>query len=159
MSPRWVRDERSSRVLLTVMSCVGIRAGEIQVHLSCGHRSAKASPFQVRPSPATNGVELRDVTGEALEPGEGLRDGAWLTTTGAGDVDGVRFILVYPDEHPLQFQNLQINGQSWTLFDREWVKIANRGPTGTRSSRATDEQRSRPIGSGPRWPPQLILRL
>jgi len=93
-------------VLLLSMG-VGLCAAEMKVQVSWGHRSAKASPFYVRLSPG-DGVEVRDAAGEGLEPGEGLKDGAWQTTAGASDVDGVRFMLVYPDDGQQQFQKLHL---------------------------------------------------
>ena len=68
----------------------------------------RRKPEALRLAPATSGLEIRDLAGYELEPGEGLRDGAWQSTAGAGDVDGVTFTLVYTQTPARRLQNLHI---------------------------------------------------
>ena len=67
----------------------------LQVHVSWGHRSPAGSEFYVRF--LGDGVTIAEAKGEGLELGEGLRDGAWQTRSGGGDVDGVELALRYDD--------------------------------------------------------------
>jgi hypothetical protein len=78
------------------------------VHLSWGHSRSTQSAYYVRLEPQSTGVSVSNSVGEGLEPGEGLKDGAWQSNAGAGDVDAIRFELNYPDQAPTQLQNLQI---------------------------------------------------
>jgi hypothetical protein len=80
----------------------------MKVHLSWGHTSAKASSYYIRLAPAMPGVDVRDAAGDDLEPGEGLKDNAWQTTAGGGDVDGMHFTLTYPERPDEHLQNLHI---------------------------------------------------
>lgn len=86
---------------------IPLSAAQIPVRISWGHASPKAS-YYLRISPETDGVLVRDVQPEGLESGDELKDGAWQTSAGAGDVDGLRFNLEYPDQPKSQLQNLQI---------------------------------------------------
>ena len=65
------------------------------VRLSWGHRSPQAAPWFVRLVPAASGTQIQDAAGWNLETAEGLANGIWRTTAGAGDVDGVDFTLKY----------------------------------------------------------------
>ena len=69
--------------------------GRVRLRISWGHRSAAARPFSV----AVEGteVDLGTPSPVGLEAGEGLRDGAWETTAGGGDADGVELDLRYPE--------------------------------------------------------------
>jgi hypothetical protein len=74
---------------------------ELKVRLSWGHTSTQPMPFTIRLVPSRPTIMIRDAAGFSLEPGEGLRDGFWQSRAGAGDVDGVEFMLVYP-QGPVQ---------------------------------------------------------
>jgi hypothetical protein len=63
----------------------------IPLHISWGHRTTAQAPFRIRI--AGKAVTIKGAKAAGLEPGEGLRDGAWQTTSGAGDVDGVDLLL------------------------------------------------------------------
>lgn len=99
---------KAQMIVLGLITCAAGCAAEITVHVSWGHKSANAAPFYVRLSPASNGAEIRDAAGEGLETGEGMKDTAWQTRAGGGDVDGVRFRLIYPNEPAQRLQNLHI---------------------------------------------------
>ncbi len=73
-------------------------AGELRLHVSWGHASTEASPFDLAFS--SEAITVADVQPEGLEPGEELRDGVWRTRAGGGDVDGVCLILRF-DEVPV----------------------------------------------------------
>ena len=75
------------------------------VSMSWGHTSPQTKPFYIKLNPA-HGVQILDVQGKSLEPGEGLRDGAWQTRAGGGDVDGIDFTLAYPEKPPERIQDL-----------------------------------------------------
>ena len=85
-----------------------VLGAELKVRISWGHDSTAAAPYYVRLAPETGGLEIRDAAGYQLEPGEGLKGDAWQSTAGAGDIDGVSFTLVYPQEPATRLQNLHI---------------------------------------------------
>ena len=80
----------------------------LKVRISWGNQGAKPKPYYVKLVPSGPGVELQNVIGSSLEPGEGLKEGAWQTSAGAGDVDGVDVILVCPAQTASQIQSLHI---------------------------------------------------
>ena len=82
--------------------------GQLKVRISWGYEAPRAARYYVKLSPATAGVEVLSAKGYSLEPGEGLKDGAWQTTAGAGDIDGVEINLAYPQEPVRRLQDLQI---------------------------------------------------
>ena len=95
-------------VLCAVMLSSALFGAELKVRISWGHESPAATPYYVRLTPETAGLEIRNAAGYKLEPGEGLKGDAWQTTAGAGDIDGVTFTLVYPQEPATRLQNLHI---------------------------------------------------
>jgi hypothetical protein len=95
-------------ILCTLLFAPAIFCAELKVRISWGHESARATPYNIRLIPATNGVEIPDAKGYALEAGEGLKGDVWQRIAGAGDIDGVTFTLVYPEAPPTRLQNLQI---------------------------------------------------
>ena len=84
------------RVRLPPHGVAWVQAGQLHIRASWGHRSPKAAAVFVKPVPASAGLTVRDATGYELEAGEGLQDGAWQSTAGAGDVDGVDFVIDLP---------------------------------------------------------------
>jgi hypothetical protein len=80
---------------------------QLQVRMSWGHISPKQRPFYVKLLP-TSGVEISNATGVSLEPGEGLKDGAWQSHAGGGDVDGVNFTVSYSQAPPESRQNIEM---------------------------------------------------
>jgi hypothetical protein len=80
---------------------------QLKVRISWGHEAAEASPYYIRLNSGTN-LEVRNQLGDSLEAGEGLKDGAWLSRAGGGDVDGLTFTLSYPPEPPARLENLHI---------------------------------------------------
>src|SRR4051812_26278375 len=66
----------------------------LPLHVSWGHRSGARSPFRIEF--AGEDLAIKDVRPAGLEPADGLREGAWRTTAGGGDVDGVDLTLVCP---------------------------------------------------------------
>jgi len=95
-------------VLCAVMLSSAICGAELKVRISWGHDSTAAAPYYVRLSPETAGLEIRDAAGYQLEPGEGFKGDVWQSTAGAGDIDGVTFTLVYPQQPATRLQNLHI---------------------------------------------------
>ncbi len=95
-------------VLCAVMLSSALFGAELKVRISWGHDSTAAAPYYVRLSPETGGLEIRNAAGYQLEPGEGLKGDAWQSTAGAGDIDGVSFTLVYPQQLATRLQNLHI---------------------------------------------------
>ncbi|MBI3693275.1 MAG: hypothetical protein HY238_00330, partial [Acidobacteria bacterium] len=100
---RWSAVAAGFSILLNPAFCA-----QLKVRISWGHEAGQALPYYVRLIPATGGVEVRQVVGYSLEPGEGLKDGAWQSSAGAGDIDGVEFTVGYPDDPPKKLQNLHI---------------------------------------------------
>jgi len=98
--------------------------GQVKVRMSWGHESAIASPYYFKFVPATPGLEVREVRSERFEAGEGVEDGAWKTSAGAGDTDALCFTLVYPKESAQRIQNLP---ESWaSLIARSDADTAQR---------------------------------
>ena len=77
---------------------------ELKVRITWGHRSANATPFQIKA--LAEQVEIAGASAEAMEVGDRLREGLWQTTAGAGDVDGLLLTLYYPDIPVKETQNL-----------------------------------------------------
>jgi hypothetical protein len=127
----------------------------LKVRLSWGHETRTARPFQIRL--LANEVAVRDLSPVGFEPGDTLRDGVAETRAGAGDVDGLDFILAFPERAAREIPNLQtiwacllahsdadtvrhprekplrastVNGQEWKDFDpaKEWVRIPHPKP-------------------------------
>jgi hypothetical protein len=84
------------------------RQASLKVHLSWGHEVPQARSYAIRLVPATPGVAISEAKGDSLEAGEGLADGAWTTEAGAGDVDGVEFTLLYPEDSGDRIQDLHV---------------------------------------------------
>lgn len=80
--------------------------GDLKLRLTWGERSPVAVPFSVKLSPSA-GVKLADVVGYKLETGEDGRSGAWQTTAGHGDTDGVEFTLSYAVHEVSIIQEMQ----------------------------------------------------
>jgi hypothetical protein len=92
-------------------SSAGADSGALQklrVRISWGHQAAKPTPFYIKLTPASNGVEIQNAAGESLETGEGLKGDAWQTSAGNGDVDAVTFNLCYPARPQIRFQSLHV---------------------------------------------------
>jgi len=81
---------------------------ELRVRITWGHTSPTAKPFYVKLIPADAGLEVLSASAYGLEGGEGLKDGAWQTTSGNRDIDGVELVLRHPAESEQRIQNLHI---------------------------------------------------
>src|SRR5262245_42399173 len=81
---------------------------KFKVRISWGNQGEKSKPYYVKLVPSTPEVELQNVAGYSLESGEGLKEGAWQTSAGGGDVDGVEFTLVNAAQTTSRIQNLHI---------------------------------------------------
>lgn len=109
------RAVRGSRIPATGLLLFGVftaaMAGQtspvrVQVRMSWGHKSTRASSFYIKLLP-DSGLNIVDVKGISLEPGEDLKDGAWQTKAGAGDVDGATFTVERPQGSPARRQDVQ----------------------------------------------------
>lgn len=80
----------------------------LRVRISWGHEVAEATPYSIRLVPATPGVTVSEPKSDSLEAGEGLVEGAWKTTAGAGDIDGIQFTLHYPEGAGHRIQDLHV---------------------------------------------------
>ena len=87
-----------------VMPAAAQPSSELKVHISWGHKSKAATPFQIKA--LTERLEVVGTSTEAMEAGERLEDGFWRTTAGAGDIDGVLLTLRYADTPVKEIQNL-----------------------------------------------------
>lgn len=96
---------------MLLMAFPQIRAGQqastttLKVWISWGHSVAHARDYYVNLTPG-DGAMVGNVQGSSLEAGEGLRNGAWQTRAGGGDIDGLSFDLHYPQQPPPRLQNL-----------------------------------------------------
>ncbi|MPY86977.1 MAG: hypothetical protein GEU99_03555 [Luteitalea sp.] len=95
-------------IVLLISIPATAETGSLQVRISWGHVASQASPYAVRLITESPGVEAQDVRPHLLESGEGLQDGAWHTQAGGGDVDGIRFSLLYPSEPVDTIQDLHV---------------------------------------------------
>jgi hypothetical protein len=84
---------------------VPAETGRLKVRLSWGHRSGTPDPFHLRF--LTNEVALTQLQVVKFEPGDTLRRGLCETRAGAGDVDGVEFILAFQEREVKEIGNLQ----------------------------------------------------
>jgi hypothetical protein len=80
----------------------------LKVHMTWGEDSVQAAPYYMKLIAASPGLTLENMTGISLEPGEAVREGAWQTHAGAGDVDGVEFTLLVSRPEPDTIQNVHI---------------------------------------------------
>ena len=69
----------------------------LPVRLTWGHTQRAAAPFHIKIVPGGAGVSVESAQGFSLEPGEGEKDGGWQTMAGNGDVDGLEFVVRYPE--------------------------------------------------------------
>jgi len=76
----------------------------LKVHLSWGHKSAPGTQFLIRLLSADGALE--DLVAEGLEEGEEIREGAFQTRAGGGDVDGVEFTLRFQNKPVAAISNL-----------------------------------------------------
>ena len=97
-------------LLISLLLCTSasVYAGQMIVHLSWGHSRSTQSAYYVRLKPESAGVSVSNTVGQGLESGEGSKNGAWESNAGAGDTDGIRFELNYPDQPAAEIQNLHI---------------------------------------------------
>ncbi len=97
-----------ARALGVFCLAAALHGAELKVRLSLGHQAARPAPYYVRLVPDTPGVEVRDVTGQGLEPGEGRKGDVWQGRAGAGDVDSLEFTISYPEEPATRLQKTHI---------------------------------------------------
>ncbi|MCW5981045.1 MAG: hypothetical protein KIT09_23385 [Bryobacteraceae bacterium] len=95
-------------LLLPALASGADGQASLKVRVSWGHDVKQATPYYVKATPATAGVEVKDAAGYSLEAGESAAEGAWKTSAGAGDVDGVEFTVLYPEEAERKIQDLHI---------------------------------------------------
>jgi hypothetical protein len=91
-------------MILTPALVAGEAQGQLKLRLTWGHRSQEATAFYVKFN--VEGMEIADVSGRDLEPGDQFKDGAWVTKAGGGDVDGVELMLRYPVTSVRKISNL-----------------------------------------------------
>jgi hypothetical protein len=72
---------------------------QLKVRISWGHQSPAGTAFFLKL--LTDQAAIAEASPQGLEAGDDFRDGVWQTRAGAGDVDGVSFILRYA-EMPVQ---------------------------------------------------------
>jgi hypothetical protein len=92
--------------LLLLLATLAAAQTPLTLRISWGHRGTVAKPYIVRLQGA--GISFENTTGVELEPTEGLRDGSWRTTAGAGDVDGVECRLRFEPREPVRIPDLHI---------------------------------------------------
>lgn len=66
----------------------------LQVQLTWGHTGRTATNYEVRLG-ATDNLRVDGTAGVQLEAGEVFEDGWWRSRAGGGDMDGLKFTLVY----------------------------------------------------------------
>jgi hypothetical protein len=108
MKVRGPSSPRTLRLIGFTMLASTLPAGELKVRISWGHESSVGAPYYIRLASEASGLEIRNVSGYQLEPGEGLTAGAWQSVAGAGDIDGLDFTLVFPETTPARLPNLHV---------------------------------------------------
>ncbi len=93
---------------LSVESGAAPAANEMKLRVSWGHGSSTPKPFHVKLAAAGDALQILSPKPYSLESGEGLKAGAWQTSAGGGDVDGVELTLHYPSDAGNRIQNLHI---------------------------------------------------
>ena len=79
---------------------------ELKVRVSWGHEAASSAAYFVRIVPS--GVEIPEAKPVDFEDEDGLRDGAWRTKAGGGDVDGLELVIRYLPADVQFIQNVHI---------------------------------------------------
>lgn len=80
----------------------------LKVELSWGPEAVATASYFIRPVASTDGLRIEGAQSMLLETGEGLRDNAWQTRAGSGDVDGLGFTLVYDSAPRQRLQGLHV---------------------------------------------------
>jgi len=78
----------------------------LKVRISWGHTSPAATPFHIRCVAA--GATIAEVAPQGMEAGEAVRQGAWESRAGGGDVDAVELALRYPETPVKPLENLHV---------------------------------------------------
>jgi hypothetical protein len=81
-------------------------SAELKIRLTWGEHSPNRTPFYLKLVPQN--VTVSKPTGYQLEAGDSFRDGAWQTTAGQADVDGVEFTLQYAPEEVSIIQDMHV---------------------------------------------------
>ncbi|MEW5979464.1 MAG: hypothetical protein AB1898_27020 [Acidobacteriota bacterium] len=81
---------------------------QLKVRLSWGHQSPVKKSFYVKILSDNKTLETSQITGYQTESGESAKEGAWQTSAGAGDVDGIEFLLSFPKGPEAMIQDLHV---------------------------------------------------
>jgi hypothetical protein len=87
---------RGLRVSIAVaLSCAALAqaATPLKVRLEWGHAGPAGAAYFIKFLAGAPGMKIESATAVGLEAGEGLRDGAWRTRAGGGDIDAVELIV------------------------------------------------------------------
>ncbi len=79
----------------------------IKIRVTWAEGAKARAPYYVKLIPSA-GASLANAAGVSLEPGEGLKNGAWVTQAGAGDADGMEFTLTAVEPEHDQLQDVQV---------------------------------------------------
>ena len=96
---------------VAALSCAAFgqtSTGLLKVRIHWGQTAPAGTAFYVKPIPGAGSMKVESVTPIGLENGEGLRDGAWQTHAGGGDVDGLELTLSGAEPSQARLQNLQV---------------------------------------------------
>ncbi len=91
-------------MILTSALVAGEPQRELKIKLSWGHRTEDVTHFHIKL--VTEGMEMADIWGQALESADQFKEGAWFTHAGGYDVDGVELTLRYPERSVKDIKNL-----------------------------------------------------
>ncbi len=91
-------------MILTSVLVAGEPQRELKLRLSWGYRSEDITPFRIRF--IAEGMEIADISGQALESVDQFKEGACITYSGGYDVDGVELTLLYPEVSVKEIRNL-----------------------------------------------------
>lgn len=99
-------------IALALAAAGGVWAADtpqrLKVRITWGEDAGEAAPYYVKLVPATAGVTIDNANPISLESGETLREGAWQTRAGGGDVDGVEFTIVVSQTAKDTLQNVHV---------------------------------------------------
>lgn len=93
-------------VTLLTPSVLATAQEKLRVNISWGHQSASSRQFNLKL--VSQQVQVLDTAPQGMEATDNLRDGAWQSRAGSGDVDGIELTLSFAPDQVQTRQNLNI---------------------------------------------------
>ena len=103
----WTRLVCCAGVLLAAAPAAA-QVERLNVRISWGHEAPRSARYHVEPVPGSQGVEVTGLTPRDFETGEGVTGRAAESTAGAGDIDGLDFVLSFRRDAEQVSQNIHV---------------------------------------------------